>query len=105
MEKERDVVSFLSVFHLTISKALDLSETVSTRVMFRYDEKQKLKEFRVLNNGIAEDTRRKIAFWLEENVDIHDVANGLDSNEMDGDSFFEINSPFRLSGDHGTHAV
>ena len=70
MDKKRLVHQMLSVFELSDCEDLDVEKNVACRVMFRYDEKQKMKEFRLLNENIPDDLRNRIISWLEKNIDV-----------------------------------
>jgi hypothetical protein len=89
MEKRRCVKGILSVFDLTIGKALNLPESLSTRVMLLYDEKSKTKEFQVLDQRIPREMKDRISRWLEENVDIDQIIHGLTGNKMNADEHLE----------------
>jgi hypothetical protein len=85
MEERRGVEKLLSILDLTIGEALNLRESLSTRVMLFYDAKRSKKEFTVLDQGITGDMKDRIRIWLEENVDIDEVIFELKSNHIDGD--------------------
>jgi len=87
MGTPRHVNNLLSVFDLTACKALDLPENVSRRVIFIYDRKQKLKKFIITGNEVPNDIDSKLISWLEENIQIDDVAFGLKRNKLNADSF------------------
>ena len=90
MEREREVVNLLSIFNLTICKALGLPESVSARVMLLYDKRENAREFRVLSNGLSKDVSSKIKLWLEDNIDINDVNCSINENEIDADHMSEF---------------
>ncbi len=74
MGSERFLDQLLSVFDLTICKALELSESVSTRVMFRYESEGGHKEVLVSNNGLPKDLVDQVTLWLEKNMDIPNIT-------------------------------
>jgi hypothetical protein len=88
MEKRRGVEKLLSILDLTIGEALNLPESLSTRVMLAYDGRRNKKEFTVLGKEITGDMKERIRIWLEENVDIDDVICNLESNHIDGDRIY-----------------
>ena len=62
-----------SIFELSDCKNLDVKRDVMGRVMFRYDEKQNTKEFRLLNGKIPDDLRDEIISWLDQNIDVDNI--------------------------------
>ena len=76
MDKKRLVHQMSSVFELSECENLDVKRDVMGRVMFRYDEKQNTKEFRLLNGNIPDDLRDRIISWLDQNIDVdHSMFN------------------------------
>jgi hypothetical protein len=86
MTTERIVDRLDSVFDLRIHKALNLSESVSTRVMLTYSKRENRKKFNVLNPKTTEEIKHKIASWLDAHIDIDDLAGRLGSKEIDMDT-------------------
>ena len=86
MGSKRNYDSLFSVFDLIISEALGLPESVSIRVMLTYDRKLNERKFVILNTAIQKDMYDRLTSWLEENIDIDDIAYGLKSNELDAES-------------------
>ncbi len=74
MGSERFLDQLLSVFDLTICKALELPESVSTRVMFQYEGEGGHKEVLVSNNGLPKDLVDQVTSWLEKNMDIPNIT-------------------------------
>ena len=70
MDKKRLVHLMSSIFELSDCENLDVKRDVMGRVMFRYDEKQNTKEFRLLNENISDDLRDRIISWLDQNIDV-----------------------------------
>jgi hypothetical protein len=70
MEKKRLIHQMSTVFELSDCENLDVKRDVMGRVMFRYDEKQNIKEFRLLNENIPDDLRDRIISWLNQNIDV-----------------------------------
>jgi len=86
METRNGVDKLLSIFDLNIYKALNLTENISTRVMFRYDKETNRNEFKVLTRGISQEMCQCIESWLEGNIkDFNEIAN-LKAGIMDADS-------------------
>lgn len=86
METRNGVDKLLSIFDLNIYKALNLTESISTRVMFRYDKEKNRSEFKVLNRGMDREMCQRIESWLEGNIkDFNEIAN-LKAGKMDADS-------------------
>lgn len=73
MDKKRLVHQMSSIFELSDCKNLDVKRDGMGRVMFRYDEKQNTKEFRLLNGNIPADLRDKIISWLDQNIDVDNI--------------------------------
>jgi len=70
MDNKRLVHQMSSIFELSDCENLDVERDVTGRVMFRYDQKQNTKEFRLLNANIADDLRDRIISWLDQNIDV-----------------------------------
>jgi len=86
MTTERIVDRLDSVFDLRIHKALNLSESVSTRVMLTYSKTENRTKFMVLSAKTTEEMKRKITSWLEAHIDVDDLAGRLGPKEIDMDS-------------------
>ena len=86
MGSERFLDKLLSVFDLTICKAIELPESVSTRVIFLYDRQGDHKKFIVTNNGMPKDLIEQVTSWLEKNVDVHNINFILKKNKLDADA-------------------
>jgi hypothetical protein len=86
MGSERILDKLLSVFDLTICKAIGLPESVSTRVMFLYDREGGHKKFLVTNNGMPKDLIDQVTSWLEKNVNVHYITSILKKNKLDADA-------------------
>jgi hypothetical protein len=86
MGSERFLDKLLSVFDLTICKAIELPESVSTRVIFLYDREGDHKKFLVTNNGLPKDLIERVTSWLEKNVDVHNINSILKKNKLDADA-------------------
>lgn len=86
MTTERIVDRLDSVFDLRIHRALNLSESVSTRVMLTYSKTENRTKFRVLSAKTTEEMKRKITSWLDTHIDIDDLVCHLGSNEIDMDT-------------------
>ena len=86
MENRRYYDSLFSVFDLTIREALDLPNSVSIRVMFMYEREENERKFVILNTEIQKDMHDRLSLWLEENIDVDDIAYGLKSNQLDADN-------------------
>jgi hypothetical protein len=86
MTTERIVDRLDSVFDLRIHRALNLSESVSTRVMLTYRKKEKRTMFKILSAKTTEEVKHKIASWLYDHIDVDDLADRLGSKEIDMDT-------------------
>lgn len=86
MTTERMVDRVDSVFDLRIHKALDLSESVSTRVMLTYSKPKNRTTFKVLSTRTTEDMKRKITSRLDDHIDVDDLVCRLGSEEIDMDT-------------------
>lgn len=86
MTTERMVDRVDSVFDLRIHKALNLSESVSTRVMLTYSKPENRTTFKVLSTRTTEDMKRKITSWLDDHIDVDDLVCRLGSEEIDMDT-------------------
>ena len=89
MEKRREVVRSLSVFNLNAIKTPYLPENTSTRIMLVYDKLKNIREYKILNSGMTEETDRHIRSWLEKNIEIDDIIHGLSSSDINADDFQE----------------
>jgi hypothetical protein len=83
---KRRVDNLSTVFHLRIRRALGLPQRLTTHVHFVYDRTTKQREFRILNSAIPAETNQQVLEWLEANVELEHLVEGLESNELDGDS-------------------
>lgn len=86
MTTERIVERLDSVFDLRIHKALNLSESVSTRVMLSYRKPEKKATFKVLSAKTTEEMKSRITKWLDDHIHVDDLADRLDSEEIDMDT-------------------
>jgi hypothetical protein len=86
MDGKRWVHRMLTIFDLTDYKDFKLPEGVSTRVMFIYDEKEKVKEFIVVDRKIPAKVNCEITSWLKENMEpcrfIHTLNNKTADAEL-----------------------
>ena len=96
MASRRHYDSLFSVFDLTIHEALGLPESVSIRVMLKFDRARNERKFVILKAEIPKEMQDRLTSWLEENIDIDDIAYGLKSNELDADRFFNAAAPLEL---------
>ena len=86
MTAERIVDRLDSVFDLRIHKALNLPESVSTRVRLTYSKPENRTTFRVLSTRTTEEMKRKITSWLDTHIDVDDLVCRLGSEEIDMDT-------------------
>ena len=86
MASERIVDRLDSVFDLRIHKALNLPESVSTRVMLSYRKPENKSTFKVLSTKTTEDMKRRITAWLDEHIHVDDLVCRLGSEEIDMDA-------------------
>jgi len=86
MTTERIVDRLDSVFDLRIHKALNLSESVSTRVLLTYSKTENRTRFKVLSAKTTEEMKRKIASWLDAHIDVDDLVCHLGYKEIDMDT-------------------
>ncbi|MGE5840750.1 MAG: hypothetical protein ACM335_00625 [Deltaproteobacteria bacterium] len=86
MVSERIVDRLDSVFDLRIQKALNLSESVSTRVMLSYRKPEKKATFKVLSTKTTEELKRRITSWLDDHMDLEALVPRLGSEEIDMDT-------------------
>lgn len=87
MEEQRDMDRMLAVFDLTVREALNLPENLSIRVMLVYDKGRNIKEYTLPGHQLPELLVQRVTQWLEENVDVHDIAFRLVANRLDADYF------------------
>jgi len=78
MEKERHVNKLLSVFDLSDCRYPGLPKGALGRVMFAYDEREDLKEFKILSREMPEEIRSRIILWLQNNVDVRNTIERRD---------------------------
>jgi hypothetical protein len=83
MEKQRHVESLMSVFNLNLHEHLKLNDRLSTRIMLLYDRKEDRIEFRLLDKTLTTRLSTKIQSWLEENIQISDIASGFNANFLE----------------------
>ena len=87
MEKNREVIRLMSVFNLKMNKTPHLPDDTSTRIMLVYDKVKNIREYKILDSGMTEETDRRIKSWLEENIKVDDVIHGLNSSDINADDF------------------
>ena len=87
MEKKREVVRLLSVFNLNTNKTPHLPENTSARIMLVYDKLKNIREYKILDSGMAEEMERRIRSWLDENIEVDDVICGMNSSDINADDF------------------
>ena len=75
-----------SVFDIRIRKALNLPESVSTRVRLTYSKPENRTTFKVLSTRTTEEMKRKITSWLDDHIDVDDLVCRLGSEEIDMDT-------------------
>jgi hypothetical protein len=84
MDGKRWVRRMLTIFDLTDYK--DFTEGILTRVMFIYDEKEKVKEFIVVDRKNPAKGNCEITSWLKENMEpcrfIHILNNKTADAEL-----------------------
>jgi hypothetical protein len=81
MDYHRQVKKAMSVFDVTIGKALNLEECLCTRVLLIYDEQNNKREFKVLDPMMTRDLSSRIETWLANNVHIPTFIAGLKADE------------------------
>ena len=81
MDHHRQVEKAMSVFDVTIGKALNLEECLCTRVMLIYDEKSNERAFKVLDPMMSRDLSSRIEIWLASNVHIPTFIAALKADE------------------------
>ena len=86
MTTERIVDRLDSVFDLRIHKALNLPESVSTRVRLTYSKPENRTTFKVLSTKTTEELKSKITSWLDDHIDLDDIVCRLGSEEIDMDA-------------------
>lgn len=87
MEKNREVVRLMSIFNLNTNRAPHLPENTSTRIMLVYDKFKNIREYKILDSGMNEETGRRIQSWLEENIEVDDVIHGIKLSDINADDF------------------
>jgi hypothetical protein len=86
MTTERMVDRLDSVFDLRIHKALNLPESVSTRVMLTYSKIDNRTTFKVVNAKTTEEMKNRITSWLDDHIDFEDLVSHLGCEEIDMDN-------------------
>jgi hypothetical protein len=86
MTTERIVDSLDSVFDLRIHRALNLPESVSTRVMLTYRKKENRTTFKVVAAKTTEEMKHKITSWLGDHIHFEDLVGRLGCEEIDMDT-------------------
>ncbi len=86
MASERMVEQLDSVFDIRIRKALNLPESVSTRVRLTYSKPENRTTFKVLSTKTTEDMKRRITAWLDDHIHVDDLVCRLGSEEIDMDT-------------------
>ena len=84
---KREIAKLSSVFDVNIHQALDLADSISVRVLLRYDRKENRKEFTVLAKEMEKETHSRIVAWLVDNVDVSDVTCRYLENALEADQW------------------
>lgn len=86
MTTERMVDRLDAVFDLRVHKALNLSESLSTRVRLTYSKPENRTIFKVLSTKTTEEMKRKITSWLDDHINVDDLVCRLGPEEIDMDA-------------------
>jgi hypothetical protein len=86
MASERIVDRLDSVFDIRIRKALNLAESVSTRVRLTYSKPENRKTFKVLSSKTTDEMKERIVAWLDDHIRVDDLVYRLGSEEIDMDT-------------------
>lgn len=86
MDRKRHVNRLLSIFDLGDYRGSGLPADLSARVMFLYDEKENVSEFRMLDRDLPIETNLKIASWLRDNLNVADLIHKLSYRADDAET-------------------
>ena len=82
MGTPRSVETVLSVFDLHVAEISTENRETSTRVVFTFDRKSGIKQFRLLSSQLPKDLGDRIGDWLHRNIDEQRIAFGMKSNRI-----------------------
>jgi hypothetical protein len=85
MAAKREIDNLFCIFNLSIRKALHLDQSLFTKVLFVYDKGKNRKEIKILHEGMTEEIRRRLASWLEDNVEVDDIIHKISHKEINID--------------------
>ena len=89
-EQRQGIHTYMSIFDMKIGKALNLSDHMTVRIMFSYDEGSKRKEFDILSNHITPQIKQKIYGWLKDTIVDFEIIKSLRSKVMDADRLLNV---------------
>jgi hypothetical protein len=87
LEEKREMEAGLLVFDLRACKTFGLREEVMTRVMVLYDNQEGKRKFVIFNKGLAQEIHGKISVWLDANMGLQDILNGIGREGVDLDQW------------------
>ena len=82
MGAPRSIETLFSVFDLHVAEISTENGETSSRVVFTFDRKSGIKQFRLLSSQLPKDLGDRIGDWLHRNIDEQRIAFGMKSNRI-----------------------
>jgi hypothetical protein len=87
MNTKRTVKKLSSVIELINHDSVKLIGKPSIRIRYEYDGTEGSQQFILLTGDIPKDSADSIISWLEDNITPLDIIYGLESNDLDVQTF------------------
>ena len=81
----RTIDNLYCIFDMTIFRALNLPQPISTRAILVYERDKNRKEFKILNQKINKEVHYRLLSWMHKNIHADSIVHQLSSNEIDMD--------------------
>ena len=92
MAAKREIHNLHCIFNLSICKTLHLDQPIYTRVLLIYDKSENKKEIKIFHKELSEEMRRRLAAWLEKNLEIDDILQNIRSEEINIDELKKVSN-------------
>lgn len=87
MNNKRTVKRLSSVIELINHDSVKLIGKPSIRIRYEYDGIEDNQQFTILNGDIPKESADSIISWLKDNITPVDIIYGLESNDLDVETF------------------
>lgn len=87
MNNERTVKRLSSIIELINHDSIKLIGKPSIRIRYEYDGIENSQQFTILTGDIPKESADSIILWLKDNITPVDIIYGLESNDLDAETF------------------